>query len=198
MSLEKKMTKAVKINGFNDKEQRIYEMFAKTPNESCSIGELAELFLKEAKKDNNKAQSFVRNSLRRLVRDGWVVKISYGTYRLTTDGRRWVKMGKTETSSFNSKKGRPTKKAAKKKAAKKKTTKKKTTKKKTKAKKKKTNNTPSVQFHEGANESKPVKAPPKLRRAKNREALRDVGPESAKARAQELAQQIALEGDQAC
>lgn len=41
--------------------------------------------------DTNVANSWVRNSLRRLVRGGWVVKNAPGTYSMTVLGRdRWV------------------------------------------------------------------------------------------------------------
>ncbi len=182
------MIQKVKIKGFNDKEQKIFNHIAKTPGESCQISELAKLFIKEAELVTGKAQSYVRNSLRRLIRDGWVHKTSYGAYSLTTEGKQWVKEGKNETASFGDKSGRRPKAEVAKKSSKKKIAKKATV---------ATNNKSTVKMRAGASASKPVKTPPSLRRAMNRKARKEIGPATARQRAQELAIEIAKEEDQA-
>lgn len=126
----------VKIQGFNPKEQKLYDTFS--DGEYHTITELKDKFLHLAGDNDTKAQSMVRNSVRRLIRDGWITSIAPGTYQLTEDGASWVKEKIDITTSFGVKPGRPTgssgnsvnKKTTKK--TKKKATKKKKTTKKTK------------------------------------------------------------------
>lgn len=86
----------MKIKGFNSKEQACFDMLV--DGRSHSIKQMKELF--EDAIDDAQAQSFVRNSIRRLVRDGWVEKCARGTYRLSRIGK--VKIGKdiAETASM--------------------------------------------------------------------------------------------------
>jgi hypothetical protein len=132
----------MKIKGFNDKEQKCYDVLA--DGEQHTIAEMKKRFLPAAKKHCEEtyekgswddgivdahAQSFVRNSIRRLIRDGWAEKKAYGTYQLTRNGKKWVADGKDTTASFGVKRGRKPgtkveKKAAPKKASAKKETKK--------------------------------------------------------------------------
>ena len=131
----------MKIKGLNDKEQKCYDVLS--DGEPHTIAELKKRFVPAAKKHCEEtyekgswdddavdihAQSFVRNSIRRLIRDGWVEKKAYGTYQLTRSGKKWVAEGKDATASFGVKRGRKPKseeeKAAKKAAAPKKAAKK--------------------------------------------------------------------------
>ena len=138
----------MKIKGFNDKEQRIYDIVK--DGKPHKIGEIKRVMMKDAEAHckevyekgswddstvDAQAQSYVRNSIRRLVRDGWVKKCAHGTYRLTIIGKRWVEQGKDTTKSYGTKRGRKTgtKVKSKSKVASKKISKKKTSKKKTKA-----------------------------------------------------------------
>jgi len=108
----------MKIKGFNSKEQKCYDVLS--DGEVHNIAEMKKKFAKDAtercKETYEKgwgeeevdamAQSMVRNSIRRLIRDGWAEKSAYGTYKLTTTGKRWVKDGKEATKSFGTKRGR--------------------------------------------------------------------------------------------
>jgi hypothetical protein len=147
----------MKIKGFNAKEQKCYDIIE--DGEPHTIAEMTKKFMAQARKhcgeifeegswDDNHAssvaQSFVRNSIRRLIRDGWIEKCAYGTYRLTRAGKKWVAEGKDETASFGTKRGRKagsnlskasTKKAETKKASPKKASTKKTSTKKAETKK---------------------------------------------------------------
>jgi hypothetical protein len=150
---------------------------------------MAKKFKRQAE-DEPQAQSFVRNGIRRLIRDGWVEKASYGTYAMTKDGKKWVKECKETTISFGTKRGRKPK--AETEAAAKKTTKKaakKTTKKATKKVSKKA----TAKASKGNGMRKAVKAPAKVRKAKNKAAKKRVGPAAAKDRASELAAELAAE-----
>jgi hypothetical protein len=72
-----------KING---KEKAVLAALSKlTESESMSLAELADkCFPGEDKKSN----SWVRNSMRRLVRAGYVAKVDRGTYQMSADGRK--------------------------------------------------------------------------------------------------------------
>jgi poly-D-alanine transfer protein DltD len=102
-----------KIKGFNDKEQRI---FVRMKNgEPHDFAELKTLFWEEAKAHCRKtyqpgwgedevdvqAQSFARNSIRRLIRDGWVIQSARGTYRLSKTGKIRISKGVAVTPSAN-------------------------------------------------------------------------------------------------
>jgi hypothetical protein len=156
------MRKPKKVQGFNPKEQKVYEMLA--DGEPHSFAEMKKLFAREARNHcplvynagwgdhevDVQAQSMARNSVRRLLRDGWAEQCARGTYRLTRTGKTRRDRGEDKTPSFGTKRGRPastdkkkkkktTKKASAKKAApkKKKTTKKAAPKKKASGAKKK-------------------------------------------------------------
>jgi hypothetical protein len=109
----------MKIKGLNDREQKCYDVLC--DGAPHTIAELKKKFAAAAKKhceetyekgswDDDSidihAQSFVRNSLRRLIRDGWIEKKAYGTYQLTRMGKKWVTDGKDATTSFGVKRGR--------------------------------------------------------------------------------------------
>jgi predicted transcriptional regulator len=85
----------MKVEGLNDKEQRVLNVLA--DRKPYTIKELKVLFTRDAaarlagvykgwtKRDvDETAQSYVRNSLRKLVRLGWVEQVDRGTYRLTS------------------------------------------------------------------------------------------------------------------
>lgn len=114
-----------KIAGLNDKEQRLFNSLA--GGKEKSIRDLKRVFQDDAKafvKENYQkgtwdesdvdaqAQSFVRNSIRRLIRDGWVEgpaqneKLARGTYRLSKQGEAKVEKGVTETLSFTTRQER--------------------------------------------------------------------------------------------
>lgn len=136
----------MKIKGFNEKEQRCFNILK--DGEPHKIGEMKRAMMKDAEAHCREiytkgswddstvdahAQSYVRNSIRRLIRDGWLKQTDYGTYRLTPAGKKWVAEGKDTTKSFGTKRGRKpgttvkkteTKKAAKKAPGKPKSTKK--------------------------------------------------------------------------
>ena len=109
----------MKIKGLNDREQKCYDVLC--DGAPHTIAELKKKFVAAAKKHCEEtyekgswdddaidihAQSFVRNSLRRLIRDGWIEKKAYGTYQLTRLGKKWVTDGKDTTTSFGVKRGR--------------------------------------------------------------------------------------------
>lgn len=132
--------KTKRVQGFNKKEQAIYNLLAKDPTTPRSFAEMKALFeddaveqlkkyegglYKDKKQIDAMMQSMGRNSVRRLIRDGWAEQCARGTYRLTRAGKDRLKKGVDKTASFGSKKGRPKltedekAKSAKKKAAKK-------------------------------------------------------------------------------
>lgn len=134
-----------KIQGFNEKEQRIFNKMK--DGEAHDFRELKKLFVDDAKarckvtyepgwgeaEIDSQAQSFARNSIRRLIRDGWVEQSGRGTYKLTRTGKNRVEKGADTTpSALTSKRGR--KPGGEKKAA---STSPKKTEKKSKAKPKK-------------------------------------------------------------
>jgi hypothetical protein len=100
------------IKGFNSKEQQIFNKLK--DGEPHDIRDLKLLFMKKAEEHcglvfeegwgeaetDAQAQSFVRNSVRRLVRDGWVEQSARGTYRMSNEGFERIKKGITETPSF--------------------------------------------------------------------------------------------------
>lgn len=109
-----------KIKGFNEKEQRIFNKMK--DGEEHDFRALKKLFWEDAKarcKDtyekgwgeaeiDAQAQSFARNSIRRLIRDGWVKQIGRGTYKLTPTGKNRVEKGTDTTpSALTSHRGRP-------------------------------------------------------------------------------------------
>ena len=104
------MTNVYEIEGFNKKEQKLFNKFL--DDKVHGIPELINSFLDDArnkaKKDKNKldngqlkfkAQSYVRNSLRKLVEDDWVEKVDRGQYKLSDTGKKKVKKGVKATSS---------------------------------------------------------------------------------------------------
>jgi hypothetical protein len=102
---------ATKIKGFNEKEQKLFNKLS--DGNPHNIAELKKIFWETAKKKCDEkyekgwgdyetdiqAQSYVRNSIRRLVRDGWVSQTGRGTYTLTKDAKKWLAEGKTITDS---------------------------------------------------------------------------------------------------
>ena len=112
------MAKVVKVEGFSSKEQKILN--ALSNGEQHNIRELKKLFWEAAKAHcaeiyekgwgehevNGQAQSYVRNSVRRLIRDGWVEgphmneNLPRGTYKLTRSGRDRVAKGVSITPSL--------------------------------------------------------------------------------------------------
>jgi hypothetical protein len=114
----------MKISGFNEKEQKLFNKLKN--GEEFTIRELKVVFVKDAEAHcreiysnwdesavNIHAQSYVRNAMRRLVRDGWVDgphtkdSLGRGTYRLSTVGRHRVEKDVTETPSAGRKKREP-------------------------------------------------------------------------------------------
>lgn len=75
LSLEKK--------SLNGKEEKLVASLAADANPVPINALAAQCFPEEGSKGN----SWVRNSLRRLVRGNWVEKVGAGTYRLTDEGR---------------------------------------------------------------------------------------------------------------
>lgn len=137
---------ARKITGFSVKEQKLWDVLS--DGKPHDIRELKALFIKEARarvKDtyenaglseiDSQAQSFVRNSIRRLIRDKWVngpaqdEELGRGTYQLSKAGKSKIEKKASVTISAEGRK--------KKVAAKKKRTLKKKAAKKAKAKAKK-------------------------------------------------------------
>jgi hypothetical protein len=121
--------KKMKIKGFNSKEQKLFNVLK--DGKSHNIRELKKLFWQDAKEQcaevyekgwgeheiDGQAQSYVRNSVRRLVRDGWVdgphmkKSLARGTYQLSSKGVMWVKSGLLITASFGSRKKKGKEKA---------------------------------------------------------------------------------------
>jgi hypothetical protein len=103
------MAKAKRIEGFNAKEQLIFNRLRNGGR--YSFRELKTLFTDEAvimcklkrltgvRDVDIQAQSFARNSIRRLIRDGWVEQIGRGTYQLTKTGQKRVAKGIVTTPS---------------------------------------------------------------------------------------------------
>lgn len=108
-----------KITGFNDREQRLFDVLS--DGKYHTIADLKKLFVRISKThlvekyeewdesdQDPQAQSFVRNGLRRLVRDGWVDgphtndSLPRGTYVLSRTGKDRLKRGVTETPSAKS------------------------------------------------------------------------------------------------
>ena len=105
-----------KVKGLNPHEQRILDTVC--DGGAYSIQELKLLFKRlgslryhqnqinpQKKRPRNwstdhQAQSYVRNSLRKLVRDGWIKKVDEGTYQLTKSGKKWVENGVCITKSY--------------------------------------------------------------------------------------------------
>jgi hypothetical protein len=97
--------KIQKIKGLNDKEQRLLEVLADT--KPYTLKQLRELFrhisTRHLRKTRNQrpqgwntnlqAHSYVRNSIRKLVRHGWVKRVDTGTYELTNTGKTRLKSG---------------------------------------------------------------------------------------------------------
>jgi hypothetical protein len=108
----------MKIQGFNAKEQRVFNRMR--DGEPHDFAELKTLFREEAKvrcketykpgwgefEIDTQAQSYARNSIRRLINDGWVEQTGRGTYRLTKTGRNRVVQGVTTTPSLPTRKPR--------------------------------------------------------------------------------------------
>jgi hypothetical protein len=163
-----------KVEGFNTKEQKIFNRLL--DGEPHDIRELKRLFKADAEarckqtydpgwgehEVDAQAQSFVRNSIRRLVRDGWVEQCARGTYRMSRTGKNRVEKGVSITKSVTESqrgKGGGKKKAKTKKA---KSTKAKTKKaKSTKAKTKKAKSNSKKAKSNGA--SKPKQSAAKLK-----------------------------------
>lgn len=76
---------AIAPKELNHKEKRVW-LFLSDKKKSCTLDEIAELFKRQAKRE--KAQSWVRNSLRRLVRGGFVTRGA-----VSDDGRVRYRVG---------------------------------------------------------------------------------------------------------
>ncbi len=114
-----------KIKGFNNKEQRLFNAMA--DGELHDFRQLKKIFWQEAKEQcevtyekgwgeaeiDSQAQSFARNSIRRLIRDEWVQQVSRGTYKLTRTGSQRVAKGMEETTSYTGRAPRGSLKKAK-------------------------------------------------------------------------------------
>lgn len=74
---------AIGLTGFNVKEVEVLRQL-KQHSEPLTIPVLAELCFRDM---DEKRTSCVRNSLRRLVRDGAIEQVRRGTYRLTDGGK---------------------------------------------------------------------------------------------------------------
>lgn len=72
----------------NAKEVRVFDYLAKNRGEA-SISEMASGLW--PKQGAAKANSWVRNSLRRLVRAGWVDRVGRGSFRISAAGRKTQK-----------------------------------------------------------------------------------------------------------
>jgi len=119
-----------KITGFNDREQRLFDVLS--DGKYHTIAELKKVFSRISKAhleetyeqwdesdQDAQAQSFVRNGLRRLVRDGWVdgphtnSSLPRGTYALSRTGKERIKRGTTETTSARTRRSGKAKKKVK-------------------------------------------------------------------------------------
>ena len=119
-----------RVKGLNDKEQRLLNKFA--DGEPHDFREMKKLFWKDATDHcdivyakgwgdhevNTQAQSYARNSIRRLIRDGWVAQSGRGTYKITRAGSLRVTKGTDTTPSFSGRARRGEGKKAKAAAAK--------------------------------------------------------------------------------
>ena len=87
------MARQYKVN-----EHQMYLLRMLAPGEALSIGEMARFVLagalwwcqakgRSAEETYSKAQSIVRNALRRLVADKWCKQVGRGTYKLTKEGQ---------------------------------------------------------------------------------------------------------------
>jgi len=188
----------MKIKGFNDKEQKLYDVLK--DGEQHDIRELKKLFVKDAKarcavtyekgwgdkEVDAQAQSFVRNSVRRLCRDGWVdgphtkASLGRGTYQLSRKGKEWTAQKVDVTASASEDKPKRQPKAKKEAAAKKAP---KTTKKAAKAPKEKVKKVAKAAKKEPV--KKAAKAP---KEAKPANGSNGDGKAAAKEKAKEAAQ----------
>ena len=76
----------------NDKEDRVMKVLVEQAR-PMGLGDLAhECFGGE---DEERANSWVRNSLRRLLREGWVARATRGAYRATESGIEHLESGET-------------------------------------------------------------------------------------------------------
>lgn len=74
------------LDRLNSKERRVLDTLNEPPVAPMTIEELAETcFKSQGKKRSN---SWVRNSLRRLVQGGLVEKVSRGSYRISETGKK--------------------------------------------------------------------------------------------------------------
>ncbi len=99
------MAKIQKIKGLNEKEQRLLETLA--DQKPYTLKELRELFRHTATRhlrkqegkhprgwnSNLQAHSYVRNSIRKLIRHGWAHQVDKGTYELTSKGKKRLESG---------------------------------------------------------------------------------------------------------
>lgn len=104
------MTKIQKIKGLNENEQKILEKLAE--DKPYTLRELRELFRHKATRhlrkaeqkrprgwnSNLQAHSYVRNSIRKLIRHGWAHQVGKGTYELTQKGKKRLESGVCVTS----------------------------------------------------------------------------------------------------
>lgn len=102
-----------KVLGFNDKEQRLFYLF--TDGKPHSIKACEKIFFEELMSGDISspkgegwaeyefrflANSWVRNSLRKLFRDEWISPVSKGVYQLTIVGAERIKNDIHTTPSF--------------------------------------------------------------------------------------------------
>lgn len=98
------------IHGFNPKEQQLFFLFV--DQKEHTIKECQDYFEYEAMEHCEAnyeiwdpimaasiANSFVRNSLRKLIKDGWIIKCGKGTYILTAIGAKRIEEGVQTTPS---------------------------------------------------------------------------------------------------
>ena len=116
----------MKIKGFNLREQKLFDILRKADGPR-TIAQLKTHFHRDAKAhlDSNykkgwkegaldeQAQSFVRNGIRRLIRDGWAegpaqAQLPRGTYRLSKAGMRKVTDYTDTTASFTTRRRKNT------------------------------------------------------------------------------------------
>lgn len=221
------MAKVAKVEGFNPKEQKL--LSALSDGEQHDIRELKKLFWEAAKERcketyekgwgeseiDSQAQSYVRNSIRRLIRDGWVEgphmneNLPRGTYKLTTKGKNWVAKGVDTTVSAkereerrNARKAKTAERRAKAKEKAKKQPKAKKEKKEAKPKAPKAKKPPKAKKQPKAaapKKAKPKVAAPKKAKPANgakekaQAAKAKVSKEAAKEKAQEAARRAAKE-----
>jgi len=181
---------AHKVDGFNSKEQKVFNKLL--DGEPHDIREMKRMFWRDAeahcgetyeagwgeKEIDAQAQSYVRNSIRRLIRDGWVEQTARGTYRLSRTGKDRVKKGTSVTKSkTESQRGKGKRKAKTKAKAKIKETKTKPkakakkAKPETKAKAKKTKSEAKAKKAKGNGSSKPKVSTDKLKEMKKKSKI---------------------------